>query len=573
MSQKLTGNLSGLKVSETKALERLFRRRLARNELVTVELARELCELSTTLSRKIGLLVGRDGQVLEVAVGSKTLLYLPDLGRYRLGEGRLRRIRLIYTELRDIESTSKDGSGCPVISQDIYTDLEKLRLDAVVAISTQKKRMLATFAHLIPAAPGTAKHERLVETQPVPDIGRLELDFSEFIEGLEQELASASMQKRVKGRAGAILVSVSDREQSTSVSSLNELAELARTAGVDVLDRIIQRRRPDPKTLLGKGKLEEIVLLSLRLGADLIIFDAELKPTQWRSITNATELKVIDRSMLILDIFAQRATSSEGRLQVELAQLKYNLPKLVEKDSGLSRLSGGIGGRGPGETKLEESRRVIRDRISELERRVQKLSDQRALRRQKRQESNFPVVAILGYTNVGKSTLFNTLTNSSVLAENKLFATLDPAHRRLRFPHKDNPQIDRNHPVILTDTVGFIRDLPKELVAAFKATLEVLHEADLFIHVLDAGDPEISDRRAAVEKILSDMGLSDVPTIMLLNKADTVAKELLSTLLTEHTATAASAINGKGLDDLLIKIESILYDNDGSVSHEASIDC
>lgn len=552
MASKIQGNLSGLGKAETKLLERLFKRRLDRAQLVSHELAREIFDTSKSLNRKVGVLVGRDGKILEVIVGTKTMLYLPDLGRYRLGRGRLKMIRLIYAEIQ-----SSDVQ--PPITEDIYTDLEKLRLDAVVAVSATKNRVCATFAYNLPAPPSYDGKTPLVATELLEDLGRMDFNFREHIEALEEEFSRQTQLNKTKGREQAILVSVSDRDQHSTKVSLDELAELARTAEVEVLDRVIQRRKPDPKTLLGKGKLEEIVLLSLRLGADLIIFDAELRPTQWRSITNATELKVIDRSMLILDIFGQRAKSSEGRLQVELAQLKYNLPKLVEKDAGLSRLSGGIGGRGPGETKLEESRRAIRDRVAELEKRVTKLSEQRAIRRKKRLDEQFPIVAVLGYTNVGKSTLFNALTNSSVIAENKLFATLDPAHRRLRFPNRENPRIDRNHPVILTDTVGFIRDLPQELVAAFKATLEVLNEADIFVHVLDASDPQVQDRCSAVENILAEMGLTAVPTIKVLNKVDKVSQEQLEPLLSRFSALATSAISGIGLDKLLLKIEEVLY--------------
>jgi GTP-binding protein HflX len=255
--------------------------------------------------------------------------------------------------------------------------------------------------------------------------------------------------------------------------------------------------------------------------------------------------------MLILDIFAQRANSSEGRLQVELAQLKYNLPRLVETDSGLSRLSGGIGGRGPGETKLELGRRRIRDKIVLLEGKIEKIGAQRDLRRKQRSDNMLPVVAILGYTNVGKSTLFNKLTSSAVLAENKLFATLDPAHRRLRLPSLD---VTKNEAVILTDTVGFIRELPAELMTAFKATLDELNEAVLFLHILDASDLIVEERKKAVEKILSEMNLTDTPTVIVLNKCDKADPEKVEALVNEYSAVPVSAIEGKGLADLLDRV-------------------
>jgi GTPase len=331
---------------------------------------------------------------------------------------------------------------------------------------------------------------------------------------------------------------------------MSELEELCRTAGVQVLDRFIQGRTPDPKTVLGKGKLEEVVLRCLRLGADMLIFDVELKPGQWRIITNSTELKVLDRSMVILDIFAQRARSADGRLQVELAQLKYNLPRLVEKDTGLSRLTGGIGGRGPGETKLEVGRRRIRDRISQLERQIDKLAAQRLLRRKQRMERALPLVSILGYTNVGKSTLFNALTHSDVLVEDKLFATLDPASRRFVVPPPHDNGLTDNLVVVLSDTVGFIRDLPAELRTAFRATLEELGEALLLVHVLDASDQQLSERRRAVENVLQEMGLAEVPCLRVLNKIDCVPSAQVEQLVREHSAVAVSATKKIGFDEL-----------------------
>ena len=289
----------------------------------------------------------------------------------------------------------------------------------------------------------------------------------------------------------------------------------------------------------------------------MIVFDAELRPSQWRAITNATELRVIDRSMLILDIFAQRATTSDGRLQVELAQLRYNLPKLVEKDAGLSRLSGGIGGRGPGETKLELGRRRIRDRIAELEQRINKLAEQRTLRRQKRVDQEIPLVALVGYTNVGKSSLFNVLTKSTVLAENKLFATLSPAQRRIVFPV---PAPFDQRFAVLSDTVGFIRDLPKELFNAFRATLEELHGAALLLHVVDASDPEIAQKLGNVEAILTELELSSIPRVTVLNKIDACPPDRVALLLKEHNAVGVSAVKRTGIDDLRMLVYRAIWE-------------
>jgi GTP-binding protein HflX len=335
-----------------------------------------------------------------------------------------------------------------------------------------------------------------------------------------------------------------------------ELRELARTAGVKVIDEIAQKRRIDPKTFIGSGKLQELVLRCLRSGADMLIFDAELKPSQWRSITNSTELKVLDRSMLILDIFAQRAQSSDGRLQVELAQLKYNLPRLVEKDAGLSRLSGGIGGRGPGETKLELGRRRIRDRIAELERRLSKVRESRDFRRGRRRENQLQLVSIVGYTNVGKSTLFNLLTGSQVIAENKLFATLDPSQRRLFLPASEAEQARgiSGRTVIVSDTVGFIRNLPQELETAFRATLEELYDATLLVHIVDASDRDAVKKYKAVRRILDQMTMGSAPELVVCNKVDKAESGSVDLLLRELGGVAVSASKRVGIGELLARI-------------------
>lgn len=542
MSKGIEGNTRGLAPAEIKKVQRLFQRRIEKDEIVGLDLARELCAVAAELRRRVGLLVSREGRIEEVFLGTKDLLYMPELGRYRLGKGRLRRMRLVFSDL--------SSSAEPGLPSDIRTDLEKLRFDMVVSLKPAANRMMMTYGHLVPVRPGADP----VRVELVRDLGAFEFDFASFMSDLEDELASNEERSRVIGKTTAMLVGVYEKKFTGSESSMAELEELARTAGVTVVDKVIQRRELDPKTLLGKGKLEEVVLRCLRVGADMLIFDTELKPSQWRVITNSTELKVVDRSMLILDIFGQRAQSSDGKLQVELAQLKYNLPKLVEKDAGLSRLTGGIGGRGPGETKLEIGRRRIRDRISDLEKRIDKLSENRDLRRKRRTEREVPLVSVLGYTNVGKSTLFNALTGSKVVAENKLFATLDPAQRRLVFPPSiTGPEASLSAPpaIIISDTVGFIRNLPAELVNAFRATLEQLNEAALLLHVLDASDPEVGDRKKAVEKILEEMDLLELPQLIVLNKIDKADPEVVESLVRETRGIPVSALKGTGLDDVL----------------------
>jgi GTP-binding protein HflX len=337
-----------------------------------------------------------------------------------------------------------------------------------------------------------------------------------------------------------------------------ELEELAFSAGTVVLDKIIQRRADiDPRTLLGKGKLQDILIRSMQLGVDVIIFDRELSPAQVRAISEATDLKVIDRSQLILDIFAQRAQSREGKIQVELAQLKYMLPRLIQgHDSAFSRLEGGIGGRGPGETKLETDRRRVRDRISRLEKEIESFRGRRKERRKERLRKDFPIISLVGYTNAGKSTLLNALTNSKVHAEQRMFATLDPTSRRLRLP--------REQEVIINDTVGFIRDLPLDLITAFRATLEEITDSDLLIHVVDASNPRLQQQIESVERILNDLDLSHIPRMIVFNKADLVDEETIAALLRQTSnedAVAVSALEQKSLTPMLEKVGVLLAKN------------
>lgn len=543
MPQKVKGNSRGLAPPQLARVAKLYERRVDKGSIVSLDFARELSLVASDLRRRIGVLISREGRIEEVFLGTNEILYIPPLGRHRLGKGRLRGLRLLFSDI--------SSGDVPVIPRDIYTDLEKLRFDMVVAVKAGENRVSISYSHLAPAA--ESKSRRTV-TETVREISRLDFDFPSFIQQLEDELARRDSLRIPDGKTPALLVGVYGRGVKDPQSSIAEMEELARTAGISVVERVIQKRKPDPKTVLGKGKLEEVVLECLRLGAELLIFDAELKPYQWRIITNSTELKVIDRSMLILDIFAQRAMSSEGRLQVELAQLRYNLPRLVEKDAGLSRLAGGIGGRGPGETKLEVGRRRARDRINDLEKRIEKLSSQRRSRRKRRKQHELPLIAILGYTNVGKSTLFNALSQSEVLAENLLFATLDPAQRRVMLPTKAPTKFESMLPAIMTDTVGFIRELPNELMNAFRATLEELQDANLLVHVVDASDPAVDERKSSVEKILAELELLDIPQLVVLNKIDQVSEERVVELCSEFDAIPVSGLKKIGLNELMFRL-------------------
>jgi GTP-binding protein HflX len=523
----VTGNTTGLKPSELRALERVYRRRTLPSEVASLELGTYLCGLSREIGRQIGLLVGRRGDIEHVFVGDASRLTLPEIGRIRAGRGRFRGLRLVHTHLRNEPLTRDD-----------LVDLALLRLDLVAAIGVQPDGRPADLhaAHLLPSAPGQrAEPWRLLPTEP---FFRSTLDVEVLVAALEEEFERASPAAvATDSRDRALLVVVDVRRanrarapgvvRDESTARAQELKELCATAGVGVMG-VLEQRRPeaDPKYLVGRGKLEEILIRAMQLDANVLVFDPDLTPGQAHAIADFTDLRVIDRTMLILDIFAQRAKSRDGKLQVELAQLRYRLPRLHEKNTMMSRLTGGIGGRGPGETKLEENRRRARERIHRLEAEIDRFSRQRAGRRAARVRRGLPVVAIVGYTNAGKSTLLNTLTRSDVLAEDKLFATLDPTTRRLRFPYERE--------IIIADTVGFIRDLPRDLAQAFRATLEELAEADLLLHVVDAADPAREQQMAAVETILADLGLAETPRLVALNKMDLVAPE-------EHDAVVRAA--------------------------------
>ena len=432
------------------------------------------------------------------------------------------------------------------------TDLSHLRLDLIAALTVQEDGLpeLLHWAHLIPENP--AGEYWLIMNPEEPR--RLNINFLSFIAALEDEFAKKQKLRKMEAADKAILLRVENNPRSDAETSLAELAQLARTCGVEVFDAQIQYRpQPDPKYMMGKGKLSAIGLRATQIGANMLIFDHEMTAAQVRSINDFTGLKILDRTQVILDIFARRAHSREGKIQVELAQLRYMLPRLSHLDISFSRLAGGIGGVGPGETKLEIDRRRIRQRIGHLEKDLKAITKSRRQRRGKRQKSDLPIISIVGYTNAGKSTLLNTLTKSSVLVEDKLFATLDTKSARLRFP--------RDTEAIITDTVGFIRNLPQELFAAFRATLDELGDADILLHVIDISNNQFEEQISAVEKILEELNIQGKPAIRVLNKADRIDdKDLLQNLCRRFDAIAVSALDKTTLFGLLVKIESLLKD-------------
>jgi len=543
------GNLQGLKPNQIHRLEKLYARRIPPREIVTQEFARQLSEISRETNRQVGVLVNRGGHVEYVVVGDARRIVLPDLKRVRMGADRFRGLRCLHTHLAGEDLTRDD-----------LTDLALLRLDLMAAIDVREDGLpgLVKSAHLVPGSNGAPPGEAGAATDGVwnfipPRVpSQLDVDFLDLITSLEEELARVGHVRSPRDtRDRAILVGVTTSGLADAKQSLDELKELARSAGVVVLDSILQRRpRVDPRSLLGKGKLDELIIRALQLGADVIIFDHNLSAAQVRAINEATDLKIVDRTQLILDIFAQRAQSREGKIQVELAQLKYMLPRLTGSGTEMSRLMGGIGGRGPGETKLEVDRRRVRDRIHLLERQIEQIRTSRKVQRARRERRDLPVISIVGYTNAGKSTLLNALTSSSVTAEDRMFATLDPTSRRLRLP--------RDREVIINDTVGFIRDLPPDLITAFRATLEEMENSDLLVHLVDASSTHADAQIASVEKILGELGLSEIPRIIVYNKTDLLPPEELTHLRNGPGGMAISAIDPQTLVPLVERMREML---------------
>jgi GTP-binding protein HflX len=552
------GNTQGLKPNQLRRIEKLYSRRISPQQVVTPEFARQLSELSHETRRQIGALIDRKGYVEYVVVGDARRIEWPDLKRTRVATERFRGLRAVHTHLRGEELT-----------QDDLNDLALLRLDLMVAVDVDERTGLpgrVRGAHLLPTTPEQVEDVAAPDTAytffEAPAASQLDVDFLELINSLEEEMArNRRALRRAVARDRAILVGVTTGPLTEAEESMAELRELAASAGIVVLNEIIQRRpNIDPRTVLGKGKLDELLVRALRLGCDLIVFDRELSPTQVRSVSEATDLKVIDRAQLILDIFAQRAQTSEGKIQVELAQLRYMLPRLIAgHDSAFSRLAGGIGGRGPGETKLETDRRRVRDRINRLEREIEHQRLRRQQRRKERTRRGLPIISIVGYTNAGKSTLLNKLTSSEVLAEQRMFATLDPTSRRLRLP--------REQKVIVNDTVGFIRDLPPDLIAAFRATLEEISDSDLLIHLVDASNPRWHQQLESVERILGELGHTSVPRLVVFNKSDLLPREDLESILRQachdgaRECLAVSALDTESLRPLLERAGAMLARN------------
>ena len=546
MSQKLHGKIEGLAAAERAALERLYRTHSAPERVVGDLLGRRLCAVAAAIRRQVGVLVDRRGAVTHVVVGDPQRLELPDIGRARASKGRLRGLRLIHVHLHGEALTDDD-----------LTDLARLGFDLVAALTLDGDQPAQVhIGHIVPTRPGDVMRDvRPHVTLPAANWPAAEIDAEALIRELESELgAKAPLVRLVDARERALIIHVGGESQTEAEDSLDELAELCRTAKVEVLGRVLQRRREiDNATVLGKGRLEQVVLEAMQQDATLLVFDRELTPAQMRGVARATEMKVLDRTQLILDVFASRARSREGQIEVELAQLRYALPRLGSRDDAMSRLTGGIGGVGPGETKLEVDKRRARDRMHRLETELERFGRNRALRRRGRERTEVATVALIGYTNVGKSSLLNALSKSDVFTEDLLFATLDPTSRRVRAPS--------GRTVIFTDTVGFIRDLPKELLGAFQATLEEARESDLLAIVVDAGHPQLESQLRSVEKILEAQGMGDKPRMLIVNKIDRAHDgATVRDLCQRRGAQQVSALTREGVAGLLSVIDGALDD-------------
>jgi GTP-binding protein HflX len=548
---------------------------------VSNELAKEMASISHDLNRRVGLLVDRAGRIEAISVGGAERVSVPRQPSAPAGRMRFCTLRFLSTRFGDAP-----------LSADELAPLALHRLDAMATIAVEKDGLPGPVrvAHLLPAperiGDGAVREPRGPTRSPLPrgaviprrrrrrdpeairdvrsDGERYRLfppkpaalideDFLELIRALEQEFdryRDRTKRAGVEGRAALVHVTTGDR--TAAELSMDELAELAASADLQVVSRIVQRRQAyDPKTLMGSGKLQDLIIQALRQQLDFIVVDQNLTPAQARAIAEATDIKVLDRTQLILDIFARRARTHEGKIQVELAQLKYLLPRLMTRgDSGLSRLEGGIGGRGPGEQKLEIDRRRVRDRIRSLERMLQAERTRREQRRSRRRQRDVPVVSLVGYTNAGKSTLLNLLTRSDVRVERRMFATLDPTSRRLRLP--------REREVVINDTVGFIRDLPPDLLAAFRATLEEIEDSDLVVHLVDVSHPGYRAQIEAVERILEKLGYAEIPRLLVFNKTDLLDPTELQLRSAGHLAVAISALKRDGLDQLLGSIDEAL---------------
>lgn len=546
------GNLQGLKPSQLKQLQRIYHQRLPGDRITTAEFAQRLGAISSDIKQPVSAYINRRGQVIRVGVGTPRQTQIPPLELPRYGAERLSGIRCVATQLK-----------AEPPSDSVLTAMAIQRLDVLAVLTLSG----SGFQRRGGGATGYVKETYMAHLTPHPEETwtvspalsldvLVQQDFLDLAEGLEEEFRREFVARQVDidhDRVLLVGMMTADQTKDHFHTRMMELHRLVESAGGDVLETLRQRRsRPHPQTVLGAGKVQEVALAVQTVGANLVVFDRDLSPAQVRNLENRIGVRVVDRTELILDIFAQRAKTGAGKLQVELAQLEYQLPRLTGRGQAMSRLGGGIGTRGPGETKLETERRAIQRRISRLQQEVNQLQAHRARLRHRRQHEDVPSIAVVGYTNAGKSTLVNSLTNSEVYAADQLFATLDPTTRRLTVL---DPDTQAPHTLVLTDTVGFIENLPPPLMDAFRATLEEVTEADALLHVVDVSHPAWQDQIHAVMGLLKQMPITPGPILLVFNKADQIDADQLAAAQEEYPqALCISALQRCGLEDLRYKL-------------------
>lgn len=535
------GETTGIRKSFLKRLEELYEAAIPSGQVITSELMEKMMGITEELNREIVVYINRRGQITCVAVGDVYTVVLPDIDGRR-SNNRLSGIRCIHTH----PSGDSELSGVDVAS------LKEMRFDLMAALGRKDGLIQVSFGIITEIENDKYNTDNV---GPLTAEEFIELDITYLTAQIERQLDLNTKTSNIVESERALLVGLERQGKWGKwaiIDSLKELAQLAETAGAEVLGMTWQKReRPDSALFIGKGKVQELSLLRQEKNANLIIFDDELSPAQQRNLEKILGIKVLDRAALILDIFAQRARSHEGKLQVELAQLRYSLPRLGGQGLVLSRLGGGIGTRGPGETKLEVDKRRIRDRVNDIMQQIEQIKKQRTLQRKRRENTRIPTIALVGYTNAGKSTLLNTLTASDVLAEDKLFATLDPTTRHMTLPNGQQ--------ALLTDTVGFIQKLPHQLIAAFRATLEEVIQADILLHVIDASHPQYQEQSHAVFQVLHDLKVDTKQLITIFNKGDKIDnQEVIGQLLKQENSVIISALSGNGIDKLLLLIEDFI---------------
>lgn len=535
MKKQVNGNTEGIRTTVLTRIAAVYDLKMAAGEFASHALVDELAALTGLIRREISVYIGRDGAVEDVSIGDSGKVNMPNMRLVR-NTDRLSGVRCIHTH------PSGDGRLSGV---DLGT-LRSMRLDAMAALGVNEAGEATSFYAAFLGEMREEEREVLV-AGPLRPYRLPQRQLMDEIRIADERLKSSTKETAEARPERAILVGIENAEGYDTLAELAELAELAKTAGASVVAREQQRRRPvDNATYIGSGKAEELALLGSELEADLFIFDDELSPMQQRNLETTLGVRVIDRTALILDIFAQRAQSREGKLQVELAQLKYGMTRLAGQGLALSQQGGGIGTRGPGEKKLEVDKRRIRRRIYELGEELKEVEKQRSLRRDRREKNPLPLIALVGYTNAGKSTLLNAISDAGVLAEDKLFATLDPVVRQVTLPGGTQ--------ALVSDTVGFINKLPHDLVEAFKSTLDEVVRADLILHVVDASSPYYDSQMAVVEDVIAGLGAAETPRINVYNKLDKLAAQPAA----KGEAAFISAAKGEGIEALLSRAEHAL---------------